>query len=441
VTLVLVVVLGAVLSLLAVTLLDTVVGEAQRSARGVSRSASFEAAEAGIGNYTAKLVDDSQFYLHYVHPGESTRRDASGTTVAPGSTWTAGATWTYPNGKDAWRSLGNGYEYNLQVYPPDAGSEAVRVIASGRRIQGATDQRVVEARIRPSSITDFQMLANTTVQYGSAATTYGKIYAGIDASGYRHHVVHYGTAYGDIYAEGSVYGSPNMQNGARTYNGSTIRTVIKNPANFGSFITSLVDIQRAATYNGVYLNDPSVEGWRITLQSNGRFLVQPCTRDSGRDFAEASPICGAATTYTVPANGAVYAPQTVIVSGQVNGRFTVASNDDVVVAADISYVTSGDDVLGLVAQSDVLIAQYAPNNLTWRAATIAQTGAWRSWRTDGSHNRMTFTGSTATNLGGYMAQFRARVYQYDATLAYLQPPWFPTVEEAYTVQLFRELPA
>ncbi len=54
---------------------------------------------------------------------------------------------------------------------------------------------------------------------------------------------------------------------------------------------------------------------------------------------------------------------------------------------------------------------------------------------------MTFTGSTATNLGGYMAQFRTRVYQYDATLAYLQPPWFPTVEEAYTVQLFRELPA
>ncbi len=48
-------------------------------------------------------------------------------------------------------------------------------------------------------------------------------------------------------------------------------------------------------------------------------------------------------------------------------------------------------------------------------------------------------GSTATNQGGYMSMFTARVYDYDSTLLYLPPPWFPALEDAYTVKLFREV--
>ena len=54
---------------------------------------------------------------------------------------------------------------------------------------------------------------------------------------------------------------------------------------------------------------------------------------------------------------------------------------------------------------------------------------------------MNFTGSTATDLGGFMNMFATRNYNYDTTLMYLQPPWFPVVESAYTVLVFRELPA
>jgi hypothetical protein len=53
---------------------------------------------------------------------------------------------------------------------------------------------------------------------------------------------------------------------------------------------------------------------------------------------------------------------------------------------------------------------------------------------------MTFTGSTSTNLGGGMTMFQQRTYQYDDTLLYLQPPWFPTVDGAFTILLQRELP-
>jgi hypothetical protein len=54
---------------------------------------------------------------------------------------------------------------------------------------------------------------------------------------------------------------------------------------------------------------------------------------------------------------------------------------------------------------------------------------------------MYFRGSSATNLGGSMTMFQTRDYGYLQELQYLPPPWFPTIEEAYTVVLFRELPA
>jgi hypothetical protein len=283
------------------------------------------------------------------------------------------------------------------------------------------------------------MLANADISYGSTATTYGKIYAGIDSHGVAHSVTHAGAAYADVYAEGSVLGSPALRNGARTYGSSTIRSVVKSPINFNDFLASLVDIQRASQAGGVFLNNPAVDGWRLTFSAAGTFTAQTCTKASGRDIAQTSPTCGVAATYSVPTNGAIYVGQSAIVSGVVNGRVTVATNANIVIGGNLSYQAAGDDVLGLVAASDMIVAQWTPSTLSWRAATIAQSGAWRSWSNDGSHASMTFQGSTSTNLGGSMGMFQTRVYQYDDTLLYLQPPWFPTVDGAFTILLSREL--
>ena len=53
---------------------------------------------------------------------------------------------------------------------------------------------------------------------------------------------------------------------------------------------------------------------------------------------------------------------------------------------------------------------------------------------------MLFVGSTATYGGGAMSQYHWRTYQYDTTLQYLQPPYFPVLEDAWTIQLLREVP-
>ena len=447
-TLVLVVFLMAALSLLAVTLLDLTNSESGRSARATTSSTAFQAAEAGIDDYIAKLLDDRLYYDHYVHAGESTRRSTSGTTATAGSQWTGGLAWTYPSGKDTWKQLDNGFDYNLQVYAPTATSPYIRIVATGRKHLSTTDRRAVEVLVRPSSIADFVMLSNDDVSYGSTAITTGKVYAGIDSNGVKHNVDHKGTARADVYAEGTVTGNPVLQNGAKIYTATStpnIRDVIDQPVDFGNFSVSLVDVKRATDpgVGGLYLGS-TPDAWKLTFLANGTVQVQACTKVDGKDVAEVEPGCGAATTYAVPPNGAIYSEVTAIIDGQqVNGRVTVASNSNIVVGDNLSYVQDGDDVLGLIGKNDVIVARWAPSVFNWRAAVLAQTGSRHSYDKfnpgEESHQSATFTGSTATDRKPYMNQFHDREYIYDATLLYLQPPWFPSIQGAYTIVSFREV--
>jgi hypothetical protein len=448
---VLVVVVAATLTLISVILIEQVRSESTRSVHQVYGGTSFQAAEAGIDDYVSKLVDDRLYYLHYVHPGEATRQTGA-TTVAAGSAWTGVQTWTYPNGKDTWRKVPDGclasdpqcYEYNIRVFPPDATSKYVRLVAAGRKVGATSDVRVIESYIRPSSLADYYRVVDGNVSWGTGATTNGKIYA-------NGNVDHDGIATADIFAEQQITGSVVMQNGAQRYDIDTnpnIRAKIKNPIDFTSFLTSFADIQRAAGLGGIYMNWASPAAWRVSFKNNGTVDIERCSQVSGQDVADVVPSCTGLQNFPVPANGAIYADQDVIVrnapsGGGVKGRVTVASNDDIIVADNITRVTVGQDVLGLVAKNNVYIAKYTPDPLTWDAGVIAQTGTWkaRDWSSP-LKSLMTFRGMSATADGGSFAgMFATRDYGYDDSFLWLPPPWFPVVEDAYTVLFFRELPS
>jgi hypothetical protein len=453
---------GLVLTGLAVVAIQTSVAELGHSHTATERSASFQAAEAGIDDYLAKLTEDHVYYAHFVHPGESTRKPPSGANKSAGERWPYELTWTYPNGRNAWRRLDNGFEFNLQITPPAAGSQAVRIVSTGREIGATTGLRSIEVLVRSASVSDFQMIANADISYGETATTRGKIYAGIDSGGTRHSITHDGTAYSDLYAENRISGSTTYRDGARGFScpsgprsSCNISTAIKNPINFNNFTISLVDIKRAAQNSGgIYLDSTSVDGWRLVFRDNGTVDITGCKKVSGNHLAETQSSCnttvaGKTGNFPVPAIGAIYVEQQVIISRPgtgagnesiLQGRVTVASNADVIIGGHIRYKTPGTDVLGLIARNDLIVAEWVPSTLNWVGATIAQTGQWRSYDQDQSHATMNFTGSTATNKGGYMSMFATRNYNYDPNLLFLQPPFFPVLEEAYTVLFFREIP-
>ena len=452
----------SILSVLAVGLSALVTSETQSTGHTVSSDEAYQAAEAGIDTYAAKLLDDHIYFLHYVAPGESTRTDGT-VTVGAGNAWTGGITWTYPNGQDAWHVLGNGYAYNLEITGPSGSAtpiqQAIQIVATGCRWDSVNARcgtaannasRTIQTLLLPSSVANFQMIANANITYGTTATTNGKIYS----SGT---VTHNGTASANLYSEVNVLGTPTMTNGALKYSPNTnptIRSVLKNPIDFSSFLTSITDIQRASQNGGVYLHQSSAPAaWEVVFNSNGTFTAAACSKVGSADVSQVAPTCGAPTTYNVPTNGAIYSNETVIIgspssASMVNGRVTVTSNNNVVIGNNISYAAGTFSVLGLVALNNMTVAYWAPYNLSWNAATIATTGVWadtcdsRSIGTSygcGTHGTMTFTGSTATNGGGSMSMFGTRVYNYDPNLLWLLPPWFPSVDKPYTVLLQREI--
>ena len=384
IAMILVVLIGAMVTLLSIVLIDQVRGESNRSVHQVLSGTSFQAAEAGVGDYVSKLVDDSLYYLHHVHPGEATRQ-AGAVTVAAGGAWTAGQVWTYPNGKDAWRQVPAGcvasdprcYEYNLRVYPPNATSKFVRIVAAGRKASAAEDVRVIETYVRPSSLADYYRVVNDDVSFGNTATTNGKIYA-------NGNIDHDGIATADIFAEQDITGSVSMQNGAQKYDDDTnpnIRAKIKTPIDFTSFLASFTDIERAADLAGpgvYHLDDAGYAAWRLTFNAAGTITIERCQRTppAPNHVADKLPTCTFYSTRAVPANGAIYVEQDAIVRGSVKGRVTVASSDNIIVGGNINFVTSGQDVLGLVAKNYVWIAKYVPDPLVWSAGVISQSQTW-----------------------------------------------------------------
>jgi len=454
IAMIMVVIITAAMMLLATALIDQVRAESDRSAHANWSGNAYQAAEAGLDDYVAKLVDDHGYYLHYVHPAESTRTSSTGVTVGSSDcnydpkdatptqvTWTYTSTWTYAAGKNHWCQLPNGTFYNLQIYPPGTtgnSTTSVRIVSTGlskkqASSSSATDMRAIETYVRPSNLADFYRFSDGDVSID--ADTYGKIYS-------NGNVTHTGTAYADIYAEGSISGPPTMANGAVAYpNGTVPSTKLKNhPVDFSKFQVSLADIKNAATRaGGVYLNQAGATSWKLVFAADGTFTAAACSGTNPQ--LSPAPTCGSPTTYTMPPNGAIYTDVTAIVSGQVNGRATVGAGQDIVVAGNIGPVVGGDDVIGLVAYQDLYVAEYAPAQLTWSAAVLVETDTWQgAGASHGGSSKMTFTGSAATKNGGsFSGQYNTRVYAYDQNLQYLSPPWFPAVDDTFTVTFFREV--
>ena len=438
-----VMILGLVLTSIATITTTNAVKDLESASRNQRRTASFQAAEAGVEDYVAKITEDSTYFLRFVHPAESTRRSSTGTNVAAGGAWNGTLDWTYPTARNAWRTLPNGYQYNLQIVPPETGNLGVKIIATGRRAGSTADLRRLEVVVRPASIADFAYVSNNDQVFSTGATTTGKVYTGIDTAGVAHSLTHYGKAYGNLYAEGRVWGMvpARLYNGAAIFDSMSvpnIRTEVGAALNFNLFTNALVDIHAAAAA-GILLDDLSVDAWQLTFNNDGTVTIEQCWRNA-TSLAEWEPSCWPYSTAIVPANGAIYTGQSVIPQGVVNGRVTIGSNADVIIGRDLVYADGTQDVLGLIAKDNVLIASWSPDDLTVSGSFIAQTGSYRSW-TDWQQKSGLYRhiGSAASNTGGYMTMFAARSYEYDAKLLLLPPPFFPTFGDKYTVVSFREL--
>ena len=180
----------ALLATIAVSLTDVVTDEAQSSGHAVSSDSAYQAAEAGIDTYASNLLDDQLYFLHYVAEGESTRVSGAvtadpgrtpGRAASPGPTRTARTTGACSGTAMPTTSRSPA----RAARPPRSSrrSRSSRPAAAGTATQNACGaaannaQRTIQTLLVPSSVANFQMIANTAITYGATATTNGKIYS------------------------------------------------------------------------------------------------------------------------------------------------------------------------------------------------------------------------------------------------------------------------
>ena len=451
-------------SILAV-LVGTVVRQSLLTGTGTTRDArgdvAMQAADAGVSRYVSRLVTDPLYWAHYVDQAEDTRLDPTDGNRAypPGSAWPAGkTTWTYSTA--AWADIQPATDrfgkaqYRLRITPPTT-SDVVTIRSVGRTLGSGANVRTrqVQAQVRPGSLADFQALSNTSIGYGSGATTTGKIYSAND-------VDHDGVAKGTVYAVDRVTGNSSFEGGKydRLTNPTTTQ-LYPSGVPFSQFTDDLADIKTTATSQGNLFNETSAKGWLVQFTAAGKANIWKITSGTSSGLAStlntlSATECNSSTTYskTLTNFSVMWFTQPVVIGSGDNpcattgaldsvldGRVTIGTDDDVYVGGNISYETSGDDTLGLTATNDVIITDYAPSTMTWRAATLAQNGQWRTNGSTNSKSVMTFTGSQAMYNGGSAGMFVNRFYNYDDTLVFQRPPLFPTIEGTWETVYWREV--
>lgn len=196
-----------------------------------------------------------------------------------------------------------------------------------------------------------------------------------------------------------------------------------------SMPSKALDLRTAAVQDGLHLSGPTT----VVLNSDGTMNVT----NSQRGWNNYNT--------SLPANGALFVTGgNLTVSGTLNGQLTMGTNRDVVVAGNILYVDdprlkpNSDDMLGLIAERDVIISQSAPYNVEVDASIMALDDNFivENWWKGPAKGTLTvyggiiqdergpvgtFSGSTGKKLSGY-----SKNYLYDTRLANSPPPFYPT---------------
>ncbi|MDP3787562.1 MAG: hypothetical protein Q8R05_08505 [Candidatus Omnitrophota bacterium] len=194
-----------------------------------------------------------------------------------------------------------------------------------------------------------------------------------------------------------------------------------------------LDLRTAAVQDGLHLTGPTT----IVLNADGTMNV---TNSHENWVNQNMPL---------PANGALFVTgaqggDNLWISGTLNGQLTVGTNRDLVITNNITYNTnpvtnpSSTDMLGLIAEKDVIISQNAPSNLTIQASILALDDSfyvenWAGLPPKGKLNIYggliqdargpigLFNPATSTIISGY-----SKNYVYDPRLRNIPPPFFPT---------------
>lgn len=406
--LIFVIILMVMLSAIGLAVLQMVSSQNILSSREIRQQQIFDITEAGVNYYRWHLAhypNDYQDGTNTAGPYVHDVNDTSGVVIG---------------------------RYALSITPPVTGSTIATIQSSGYLINNPKATRTVIVKLGIPSLSKYAVVANNDIRFGAGTEVFGPVHSngGIHFDGIAHGLVTSSkTTYTDPDGFGTRPGVWSLTNPDTTiFLGGKQYPVA--PIDFNGITVNLASLQAAAVANGISLPSSTKQGYHLTLRTDGKVdmrkvnVEQTCQIKNGSQWLDfgycsnnfntactQSSTCGtgnscliadhsigtAATdqaTFTyqggsslgvpLPTNGIIFAADNLWVDGQINtARVTiVAAKDplatgraDIYLNKDLTYTNyDGRDVIGLIAQNDILTGYFSEDDLRVDAALIAQNG-------------------------------------------------------------------
>jgi len=372
--------------------------------------------------------------------------------------------------------------FDLQFTPPVAGGTIVTIKSTGWTANQANYKKSIQVRYGRPSFTQYSFLTNSNIWFGMPTNYEGLIHSNggirMDST-----VLTKATSYKDTYTCTFIHGcsSPTVKPGIWGAGGNqNLWDFPAPPVDFDKITVDLNNLKTLTKDNatGLYLANAG-QGYHLSFQANGSVDIYKVKKlktppEHGR------PITGSCVVeansfdeeeflqnYILAANDIIFVEDKVWIDGAVHGRATVvaaklpdvsANRQDIVLNGNIMYTNKdGSDVLGLIAQRNILFPLYnLPQDIEIDAALLASKGnisrycyACSTCGTYGTvadrvKNSLFLYGSLIANtdsdfefawgnvVGGHWVTtsgFQNVSNQYDSYLLYNPPPYFPEADD------------
>lgn len=287
-------------------------------------------------------------------------------------------------------------QYHLYITPPEAGSSSTEIKSVGR-MSGSGYARTVVATIGMPSFTKYTLLVNNgELWVGSGEKIEGSIF--VNNNGVHIDGEITGDASSTLSKYNSTMGLGSNLDGVNLGSAGVVRGNVNFPTTPVDFNQVSVDMktirdEKRAHDVSNYYGSSGVFGYHIIFDNSDsmkdKYTIKKVTnyQANSNKFDHLSILNETLVgTYNLPADGVIYCEDNVWIEGTVKGhQVTVFAADPdatrtsekkrIILPNNLKYTNyDGTDKIGLITQTDILVARQAPTDLEIDAAMIAKEG-------------------------------------------------------------------
>jgi len=358
-------------------------------------------------------------------------------------------------------------QYSLAITPPAVGSTITTIQSTGWTNANPNTKRTITTRYGIPSLAKFAFLSNDIIWIGPDESVQGTMQSnnGIRFDGTGNAPI---MSAKQTYTCSSGQGSPcpTLENGVWGSAPQAVRNFWQFPVpqvDFSTLTSNLAGMKSSAQSAGIYLPPSNSQGYSLVFNADGTVTVykvssrtsNPTGWDvNGVAHNEFTDYKNRALQFTkaIPANGIIYVEDNTWVEGTIKGKvmvaaallpYNAATAPTIYIPNNLVYAAKdGTNVLGLLAQKDVVVTYHAPTTLEVDAAMIAQNGSTQFFYYPGNVKTsitvfgaiMTFGQWTWTWVDGsnnVTSGYRNTLDTYDSNLIFSPPPSFPLSSSGY----------